>query len=277
MEQLEMSINEDDLIKATDNLYQVDEANFKMLFSEPRVKSFGGQEEYRNYFHSSKSLYPAIHTLEVVLRNKIDSVLSQFDSNDPYWIMALYFYNARVLKDKNQQMAILKAQKNIESVIKNLPHPKKYPTISVFWDKCQNKQEFHNILISRLNLGFWITILQNNKFFNDTYNTNIDFAQRIFPKLESRIQTKRSEFFRFIGKQKQTPKKVQGATPSEKTILLVSFLSGIRNRLNHCEILFKPSGGSLNITTKLYDIEIYFDCRKNRILELLVTILEDFL
>lgn len=122
-----------------------------------------------------------------------------------------------------------------------------------------------------------ITILQNNKFFNDTYNTNIDFARCIFPKLESRIRTNRSEFFRFISKQKQIPRKVQGATPSEKTILLVSFLSGIRNRLNHCEILFKPSGGSLNITTKLYNIEIYFDCRKNRILKLLATISEDFL
>lgn len=276
MEQLEMSINEDDLIKATDNLYQVDEANFKMLFSKPRVKIFGNQKEYEKYYHSSKSLYPAIHTLEVVLRNKIDSVLSQF-AKDPYWIMALYFYNARVLKDKNQQMAILKAQKNIESVIKNLPHPKKYPTISVFWDNCQDKQEFHNILISRLNLGFWITILQNNKFFNDTYNTNIDFAQCIFPKLESRIRTNRSEFFGFISKQKQPPRKVQGVTSSKKTILLVSFLSGIRNRLNHCEILFKPNGGSLNITTKLDGIEIYFDCRKNRILKLLVTILEDFL
>lgn len=155
-----MPINENDLIKATDNLYQVDEAIFEMLFSKPRVKSFGGQREYRDYCHSSKSLYPAIHTLEVVLRNQIDRTLSIYS---PYWIMNLLFYDTMSLKDKNHQIAILKAQKNIEGVIKDLPHPKKYSSISVFWENCKNKQEFHNILISRLNLGFWITILQNNK------------------------------------------------------------------------------------------------------------------
>lgn len=272
-----MPYDKTDLIKITDRLYQLDEANFEKLFSKQRVKSIGGQKNYEDYYEFSKSLYPAIHTLEVILRNKIDSVLSQFDSKNPYWIMALYFYNARILKDKNQQKAILKVQRNIENVIQDLPHSKKYPTISLFWEKCQDKKDFHNILISRLNLGFWITILQNNKFFNDAYNLNIDFAQCIFPKLENRIRTDRSEFFGFLSKQKQISHKVQGVTHSEKTLILVSFLSSIRNRLNHCETLFKPNSKKPSITTKLYGIEVYFDCRKSKILKLLINILEDFL
>lgn len=144
-----------------------------------------------------ESLYPAIHTLEVVLRNQIDRTLSIYS---PYWIINLLFYDTMSLKDKNHQIAILKAQKNIEGVIKDLPHPKKYSSISVFWENCKNKQEFHNILISRLNLGFWITILQNNKLFNNIYNKHLDFAEEISPKLNSRIKKRQKTFYDFLSK-----------------------------------------------------------------------------
>lgn len=190
--------------------------------------------------------------------------------------MALYFYNTRILKDKYQQIAILKAQKNIDMVVKELPQFKNFPTPKAFWDGCQDKENIHNILVSRLNLGFWITILQNNIFFNNTYGSNTDFAKAMFPKLEKKIRRDKKEFFYFLSRQKKMPKKIYNTTPSEKAIILVSFLSGIRNRLNHCEILFKRNNEP-SITTKLNGIEVYLECRKNRILKLLVNILENFL
>lgn len=164
-----MPVNENDLIRATDSLYQVDEATFNKLFSAQRIQNFGGWMGYKNYYQSSKPLYPAIHTLEVVLRNQIDRTLSKYNPQDPYWIMNLFFYNARTLRDKNQQIAISKAQKNIESAIENLSCFQN-STISAFWNNYQDKKEIHNILISRLNLGFWIIILQNNKLFNNIYS-----------------------------------------------------------------------------------------------------------
>lgn len=272
-----MSYNEIDLFNIVNNLDQMGDMTFKRILPNQRSTNTGKPKNYKNHCEFSKILHPIIHAFEVILRKKIDNVLSRSNPNHPYWVMTLYFYNAKVLKDKNQQNTILKAQKNIEDAIEQLPHPKKYPTISVFWNNCQYKKTFHDILVSHLNLGFWIIILQNNIFFSNTHNTNVDFAQYLFPKLKEKIQKNQSEFFNFLSKQKQSSQKINKTTSSEKTILLVSFLSSIRRRLNHCESFLKPNNKKSNITTKLYDIEIYFDCRKNKIIKLLTTILEDFL
>lgn len=265
-----MLCTEKELIKATDSLYQVDEETFKELFSDQRVKSIGGQKEYQDYYRSSKPIYPAIHTLEVVLRNKIDKTLSKYH---PYWIMDLCFFNAKKLKDKTLEKTILNTQKNIEKIIESISTTE--TTISSFWNKCQDKENVHSILVSRLNLGFWIVILQNNRLFNNVYNKKLDFAKEIFPKLTNKIKKKHKIFYDFLSKKSDFSNRLRGMSPSEKTIFLVSLLSSIRNRLNHCEILFRNNGNS-SITAKQYGIKIYLECRKNKIFEFLITILEEF-
>lgn len=269
-----------ELIAITDSLYQIDKKSFEALFSKERVKSLGRQKIYQDYYEDTKALYPAIHTIEVILRNRIDKVLCKYNPKSHSWIMDLLFYINYNHSSAEKGSDIEKIRKNITKVVSKIDKTHQYSSTSDFWSNCQNKSEIHAILISRLNFGFWILILKNEKLLCNLYKISIDLAEIVFPILTNKISKNLSLFYSFLHSksrrefQSRANKKTKKLlSPSEKTIILVSFLNSIRNRLDHCEFLFKRGEG---ITTRIASKNYYFEDRKKTIKQYLITILEEF-
>lgn len=270
----------EDLIAITDSLYQLNDKDFVSLFSKERVNSIGGKISYQNYYECSKALYPAIHTIEVILRNKIDKVLCKYNPKSPSWIMDLFFYINQNHLNTKKESDIEKIKESIAKVVSKLDRTHQYSSVGDFWNRCQNKSSVHSILISRLSFGFWILILKNEKLFCDIHQTSIDLAKTIFPILANKISKNPSLFFSFLHNKsrrefqiKANKKTKKLLSASEKTIILVSFLNSIRNRLVHCEFLFKRGE---SITTKVASKNYYFDGKRKNIKKYLITILEEF-
>lgn len=189
-----------DLITITDSLYRVDNKRFEDLFSKERVKSIGGIAQYQNYYESSKDLYPTIHTIEVILRNRIDKVLCNHNPKSLSWIMDLLLYIIQNHPNAKKGSDTDKIKENIIKVVSKLDQANQYSSIKDFWTHCQNKSVIHSILISRLNFGFWILILKNEKLLYNIHNSSIDLAGAIFPILANKILKDPSLFFSFLHK-----------------------------------------------------------------------------
>lgn len=269
-----------DLITITDSLYRVDNKRFEDLFSKERVKSIGGIAQYQNYYESSKDLYPTIHTIEVILRNRIDKVLCNHNPKSLSWIMDLLLYIIQNHPNAKKGSDTDKIKENIAKVVSKLDQANQYSSIKDFWTHCQNKSVIHSILISRLNFGFWILILKNEKLLYNIHNSSIDLAGAIFPILANKILKDPSLFFSFLHNKSRRELQIKASkktkkllSVSEKTIILVSFLNSIRNRLVHCEFLFKRGE---SITTKVASKNYYFDGKRKNIKKYLIVILEEF-
>lgn len=78
-----------ELIRATQKPYFADEESFTINFSAQRIASVGGQKKYQDYFEVTKTLYPAITTIEVIIRNRINHALIKHSS---CWLLDFYFY-----------------------------------------------------------------------------------------------------------------------------------------------------------------------------------------
>lgn len=176
------------LISATDKLYKTDEAIFIKNFSSQRVVGIGGQKKYQNYFEITKALYPAIATIEVVLRNKINNTLTK---HSPYWIMEFYFYEGEIKGNFGKEITS-KMKDSIAKVLLTLGA--KSEDIRGFWEKCKDREAIHYSLLSKLTFGFWIMVLHNEKVFNNLYGADINFAKSVFPKLEASL-TENPSFF----------------------------------------------------------------------------------
>lgn len=262
-------VNLQDLISATQKPYFTNEVSFAKNFSAQRIASVGGQKKYQDYFEITKILYPAIATIEVILRNRIDTTLAK---HSPYWIIDFYFYEWRSKGNFGKEITT-KMKDSIEKILLTLGA--KSCDIAGFYAKCKDKEAIHSTILSRLTFGFWIMALHNQKCFNDLYGADIDFAKSVFPKLEARLADKPSFFFTFLHHEsKKALKPIENRLlPSHRTLILASFLTSIRNRLNHCEFLFKEKR---NITTKSSKVKAYLKDTKSNVIHFLICILESF-
>lgn len=255
------------LINATDRLYQTDEAVFIDNFSIQRYQSIGGQKKYQKYFEATKSLYPAIATIEVVLRNKINNTLAKYSS---YWIMDFYFYDGEIKGNFGKEITS-KMKDSITKVLLTFGVKKD----NGFWEKYRDKEAIHYALLSKLTFGFWIMVLHNEKVFNNLYQADINFAKNVFPKLEEKLTRDPSLFFSFLHHESKATLKIikDRLFPSHRTLILASFLTSIRNRLSHCEFLFKEKK---NITTKSSKVKAYLKDTQSNVIRYLICILESF-
>lgn len=257
------------LISATQKPYFANEESFIKNFSSQRVVSIGGQKKYQNYFEITKVLYPAIATIEVILRNRINYTLTK---HSPFWILDFYFYEWDG-KGNFRREITTKMKDSIEKVL--LALGAKSHDIAGFYEKCKDKEAIHYAILSRLTFGFWIMVLHNEKCFNNLYGADIDFAKSVFPKLESHLAEKPSFFFTFLHHEsKKALKPIENRLlPSHRTLILASFLTSIRNRLNHCEFLFKEKKG---ITAKSSKVKAYLKDTQSNVMRYLICILESF-
>lgn len=261
--------NLQDLINAVNRLYHADEATFTHNFSSQRLQSIGGQKKYQDYFEITKFLYPTISTIEVILRNKINTTLSKHSS---HWLMDFYFYEGTIKGNFGKEITA-KMKDSIEKVLVSLGA--KSGNILGFWEKCKDREAMHYTILSRLTFGFWIMVLHNEKSFNNLYQTDMEFAKSIFPKLEAKLTKDPSLFFSFLHHEsKATLKPIKARLfPSHRTLILASFLTSIRNRLNHCEFLFKNKRG---ITAKSSKVKAYLKDTQSNVIKYLICILENF-
>ncbi|RDU70800.1 hypothetical protein [Helicobacter brantae] len=257
------------LNNAVDRLYLTDKTTFIHNFSIQRYQSIGGQEKYQKYFEITKSLYPAIATIEIILRNKINNTLTKHSA---YWIMDFYFYEGEVKGNFGKEIT-LKMKDSILKVLLTLGA--KSNDIEGFWEKCKEKEAIHYSILSKLTFGFWIMVLHNEKIFNNLYQADINFAKNVFPKLEERPTKDPSLFFSFLHHESKATLKIikDRLFPSHRTLILASFLTSIRNRLSHCEFLFKEKK---NITTKSSKVKAYLKDTQSNVIRYLVCILESF-
>lgn len=269
------------LIQSTDDFYySTSPQDFEKLFSLERVQSIKGQDNYKRYFEDLKALYPAIYTIEIVLRNKIDSAITQ---HRPHWIVELYLSNTQVKQSDIVGKMKEKIKKELIKEHKKPQHITKYPIFfSSLWNQADQskRDQIHHCLVSRLNLGFWIMILQNKKTLEDIFeNISLSFAN-IAPQLGSFLASnKGKKVVKLHYKYRDHYESLAWLDDEEKTIIFLSFITSIRNRLMHCEFLFKNTE---SITTKYRNKRnkrnkpFYFslkDTRKN-IANYLKTILE---
>lgn len=69
-----------EFIRTTQKPYFADEESFAINFSAQRIASVGGQKKYQDYFEITKTLYPAITTIEVIIKHSA------------CWLLDFYFY-----------------------------------------------------------------------------------------------------------------------------------------------------------------------------------------
>jgi hypothetical protein len=135
--------------------------------------------------------YFIIQNLEVSLRNKINLIIS--NKNNPHWLQTP---SSSIIIDAYQQEKILKELHKITHLN-------------------YSANNIHNLLISRLNLGFWISILQNNpNLIKDTFNLTL------------------------------TPKNSKSLTTS--FIVSLNKIKFLRNRISHTENIIKKLKDIIN-------------------------------
>ncbi|OUL20644.1 hypothetical protein [Nostoc sp. 106C] len=142
-----------------------------------------------------ESLYVSLHTLEIALRNCIDLNLSArhqsnwfFANTDSFHESILYLrnkHNINIVIPKTSTKILLECEEQkvvyaIEDSIKNI--------FEKSGRKSSEKQEFKIIenrdrIVANLSLGFWITLLTQNKKGNNNYFNNIFIpcVKGIFP------------------------------------------------------------------------------------------------
>lgn len=258
-----------ELIRATQKPYFADEESFTINFSAQRIASVGGQKKYQDYFEVTKTLYPAITTIEVIIRNRINHALIKHSS---CWLLDFYFYKWEGKGNFGKEITA-KMKDSIEKIILSLGA--KSHDIAGFLEKCKDKEVIHYTILSRLTFGFWIMVLHNEKCLNDLYGADINFAKSVFPKLEEKLTKDPSLFFSFLHYESiSTLKPLKSRLlPSHRTLILVSFLTSIRNRLNHCEFLFK---GKKGITAKSSRFKACLRDTQSNVIRYLICILESF-
>lgn len=217
------------LIQSTDDFYySTSPQDFEKLFSLQRVQSIQGQDNYKRYFEDLKALYPAIYTIEIVLRNKIDSTITQ---HKPHWIVELYLSNTQVKQSDIVGKMKEKIEKELIKEHKKPQHIAKYPIFfSSLWNQADQskRDQIHHCLVSRLNLGFWIIVLQNENALKHIFrNAPLNLAN-IAPQLGSFLVTKRGKKVVSLRYKRHYVDLAQ-LSNREKNIIFLSFITSIRN------------------------------------------------
>lgn len=278
-----------------DTIFSLSEKDFNRLLSEERVKTFGGQESYKNHLLFIQEIYPSLQMIEVLLRNKIDYFFkkaitqSSFTSLSSEWLLDLYATNFKPLQISSWvKTDIEKLQNKIHSELLsmkkrlNFTHNKdSRKNWIAFLSSAKNRSQIHNLLVSKLNFGFWINIFSLHFYIQRETKIQLNLAKNIFPSLYSTFsnQLGREEFLRFFdtvchnsidnllfSNQQNTLHKI---------IVFVSMIRVIRNRISHCEFLFKYNSSHSSIRLFYQNNTFYLRADKNNIAEYLDYLLKD--
>ena len=128
--------------------YFADEESFTINFSAQRIASVGGQKKYQDYFEVTKTLYPAISTIEVIIRNRINHTLIKHSS---CWLLDFYFYKWEGKGNFGKEITA-KMKDSIEKILLSLGA--KSHDIAGFWKNARTKKSFIILSSHDLHLGF---------------------------------------------------------------------------------------------------------------------------
>lgn len=226
------------------------EKKAKLLFSTKRIESFGGAYKYLSHLQFTQEIFPLIQNIEIILRNKIDAVMR---GHSHTWLIDLYFLDfgffgleyATLSEEKKENYNKCKT-----ALSKELSKICKQEKIS--FEKYKNDREkilsirdIHERLLSKMSLGFWISIFLNNDF------KSFDLHSIIFPKLFARIKEDKNLLLSFLDEGDYSHIKRYNPNHKDCVLILVSFLTSIRNRALNWENLLKTSNQNGNIRSSI--------------------------
>lgn len=278
-----------------DNIFSMDEKDIDILFSEERVKTFGGKESYKDHLLFIQEIYPSLQMIEVLLRNKIDLCFKRAITQSPHtsfsneWLLDLYATNYKPLRLSSWvKLDIERLQNKIHSELLSMKKRLNFTYSKdsrknwiAFLTSSKNRSYIHNLLVSKLNFGFWINIFSLHFYIQRENKIQLDLAKNIFPSLYALFSSRlgREEFLKFFdtachhsidyklfSNQQNTLSKV---------IVFVSMIRVMRNRISHCEFLFKYNNTHSSIRLLFQGNDFYLKANKSNIIKYLDYLLRD--
>lgn len=262
------------------------EKKAKILFSPKRIESFGGATKYLSHLQFTQEIFPLIQNIEIILRNKIDEVMR---GHSRTWLIDLYlldfeFFGLDYQKlEESKQEAYGKTQKLISKELSKIFKQEKIPFEKHKKDKAKilSIKDIHERLLSKMALGFWISIFLNNDF------KSFDLHSIIFPKLFANVKRDKNFFLNFLDYDSHPRIIRDNPNHRDRVLILVSFITPIRNRALHWENLLKVNhrenkryssiASSFICFNKSKPIFISFRTGKNNLRKYLKVLLEDLL
>lgn len=265
------------------------EKKAKILFSPKRIESFGGATKHFSHLQFTQEIFPLIQNIEIILRNKIDEVMR---GHSKTWLIDLYlldfeFFGLDYQKlEESKQEAYDKTQKLIGKELDKIFKQEKIPFEKHKKDKAKilSIKDIHERLLSKMALGFWISIFLNNDF------KSFDLHSIIFPKLFARIKNSQLLLSDFLDKDCYRYLQVHKTDHRFFVLIFVSFITSIRNRAFHWENLLKVNiqkskNGKIRIFSSLssvieYNQEKFYtslQAKRENIRKYLKVLLEDLL
>lgn len=113
------------------------------------------------------------------------------------WLLDLYAINFKPLKISSQaKKGIERLQDRIHSELVLMRNRLKFPYFTnsrkiwkAFLETTKKRSKIHNLLISKLNFGFWITLFTLHFYIQREAKIQLNFAKNIFPTLYSTFST----------------------------------------------------------------------------------------
>lgn len=262
------------------------EKKAKILFSPKRIESFGGATKYLSHLQFTQEIFPLIQNIEIILRNKIDEVMRGYSKT---WLIDLYLLDFEFFGldyqtlEESKQEAYGKTQEVIGKELSKIFKQEKIPFEKHKKDKAKilSIKDIHERLLSKMALGFWISIFLNNDF------KSLDLHSIIFPKLFANVKRDEGIFWSFLGESDHSYIKRDNPNHRDRLLILISFLTSIRNRAFHWENLLKVSnqGGKIHSSirtsfvcfNKTKPLYLSFKTGRKNIKKYLKMLLEDLL
>lgn len=278
-----------------EDIFALDSNRFELLFSKERVEAFEGQQNYKEHLEFIQSIFPSLQVIEVLLRNKIDyffkrAILHSDTELREEWLLDFYSFNFKpmLISDRIKKQ-IETLQDKIFLELKSIEGRLKYKAILGlsqrqswvrFLNQSKNRKEIHTLLVSKLNLGFWVSLFAIHSYIQRAWRIKLDFAKNIFPNLYTFLSVPSSQeryrlFFDSCCHQQIEKIYENHQNTLNKIIILLSMIRIIRNRISHCEYLLKYNDSHSSIGV-CFEKEFYYlrGSRKN-IIEYLEVLLED--
>lgn len=237
------------------------EKKAKLLFSTKRIESFGGAYKYLSHLQFTQEIFPLIQNIEIILRNKIDAVMREHSHT---WLIDLYFLDFGFfgleygMLSEEKKESYNKCKTTLSKELSKICKQEKIP-----FEKYKNDREkilsirdIHERLLSKMSLGFWISIFLNNDF------KSFDLHSIIFPKLFARIKNSQVLLSDFLDKDCYRYLQIHKTDHRFFILIFVSFITSIRNRAFHWENLLKVNtqkgkNGKIKIFSSLSSVMEY--------------------
>lgn len=207
------------------------EEKYIKLYSKERINGYLNIDEHEKNFKLIGSISEKIGRIEVILRNKIDVILTKDNSK--------WFLGKKIkIKDKNDRIRISEAmfEDNGDLRIENIVYKKSQ-------------------IISFQSLGFWFNISKEKKLFTRIFRSK--FLKSIDLK----------DFF--VGNKNKINKK--WIRNSQKGEIILSLFTNLRNRAFHWENLYKIINNKPRLKTRIYKTNISLHYEKiNYFLDLIL-------